>query len=111
MARPVGLASISMKTIFGFFSAALAGATAQSVAAAVNSNQAIVLNLRFMILYPSSESPNALLHANCELPTSPLRQFLTACPCGVCECVTFLLYSTDHNGQQGTTMHREALHP
>src|SRR5215469_14882127 len=103
-----------MKTIFGFFSAALAGATAQSIAAAANSNQTIVLNLRFMILYPSSESPNALLNPTfvlSELPTSPLRQLLTACPCGACECVTFPLYSADHNGQQGTSMHREALQP
>src|SRR6266404_4219021 len=41
-----------MKTIFGSFSAALAGATAQSIAAAANSGRTVVLNLRFMILYP-----------------------------------------------------------
>jgi hypothetical protein len=38
-----------MKTIFGFFSCALAGATAQSIAAAAKSDQAVVLNLRFTI--------------------------------------------------------------
>src|SRR5262249_30520216 len=41
-----------MKTIFGFSSVALAGATAQSIAAAANSGQIAVLNLRFRILYP-----------------------------------------------------------
>src|SRR5215510_7992289 len=46
-----------MKTIFGFFSAslagsaALAGATGQSIAAATNSDQTVFLNLRFTILY------------------------------------------------------------
>src|SRR6476659_8185270 len=38
-----------MKTIFGFFSCALAGATAQSIAVAANSDQAVVLNLRFFM--------------------------------------------------------------
>src|SRR5262249_52222566 len=41
-----------MKTIFGCFSCAFAGATAQSIAAAANSGQTAVLNLRFTILYP-----------------------------------------------------------
>src|SRR6516164_2253928 len=41
-----------MKTMFGFFSCALTGATAQSIVAAVNSGQKAVLNLRFKILYP-----------------------------------------------------------
>jgi hypothetical protein len=41
-----------MKTIFGFFSAAVAGATAQTIAAAANSGQTVVLNLRFTILHP-----------------------------------------------------------
>src|SRR5215471_11294398 len=40
-----------MKTILGFSSAALAGATAQSIAAAANSGHTAVLNLRFTILY------------------------------------------------------------
>jgi hypothetical protein len=35
--------------MFGFFSCALAGAAAQSVAAAANSGQTVVLNLRFTI--------------------------------------------------------------
>jgi hypothetical protein len=43
-----------MKTIFGSFPAALAGATAQNIAAAANSGETVVLNLRFMILYPLS---------------------------------------------------------
>jgi hypothetical protein len=48
-----------MKTIFGSFSAALAGATAQSIAAAANSGRTAVLNLRFTILYPFiRDSPN-----------------------------------------------------
>jgi hypothetical protein len=38
-----------MKTIFGFFSCALAGATTQSIAAAANSDQAVMLNLRFFM--------------------------------------------------------------
>jgi hypothetical protein len=38
-----------MKTIFGGFSSALAGVTAQSIAAAANSGQTVVLNLRFTI--------------------------------------------------------------
>jgi hypothetical protein len=41
-----------MKTIFGFFSAALAGAIAQTIAAAANSGQTLVLNVRFTISYP-----------------------------------------------------------
>src|SRR5215471_18470091 len=41
-----------MKTIFGSLSAALAGATAQSIAAAANRGQTAVLNLRFKIFYP-----------------------------------------------------------
>jgi hypothetical protein len=40
-----------MKTIFGSLSAALAGATAQSIAAAAN-GQTAMLNLRFKIFYP-----------------------------------------------------------
>jgi hypothetical protein len=40
---------MNMKTIFGFFSSALAGATAQNIAAAGNSGQTVVLNLRFTI--------------------------------------------------------------
>jgi hypothetical protein len=40
-----------MKTIFGSFSAALAGATAKTIAAAANSGQTVVLSLRFTILY------------------------------------------------------------
>src|SRR5262245_5020296 len=48
---------MSMKTIFGFFSsdfvsAALAGATAQSMAAAANSGQTVVRNLRFTVSFP-----------------------------------------------------------
>jgi hypothetical protein len=42
-----------MKTIFGFFSSALAGATAQSIAATANIGQTVVLSLRFTILYSS----------------------------------------------------------
>src|SRR5215467_4785225 len=38
-----------MKTIFGFLSSAVAGATAQSIAAAANSGQTVVLNLRFFM--------------------------------------------------------------
>src|SRR5215831_20532436 len=49
-----------MKTMFGFFSTAFAGAAAQSIAAAANSGQTAVLNLRFTILYPFiRDSPDA----------------------------------------------------
>src|SRR5262249_17292266 len=41
-----------MKTILGLSSAALAGATTQSIAAAANSGHTAMLNLRFTILYP-----------------------------------------------------------
>src|SRR5262249_23027232 len=41
-----------MKTMFGFFSCALAGARAQRIAAAANSGQTVALNLRFTTLYP-----------------------------------------------------------
>src|SRR4026209_132039 len=41
-----------MNTTLGFFSCALAGATAPSIAAAADSGQTAVLNLPFTILYP-----------------------------------------------------------
>src|SRR5262249_560908 len=60
-----------MKTIFGFFSCALAGATAQSIAAAANSGPTVLLNLPFTILYLSfaySSQGGSLLLKNGKRP-------------------------------------------
>src|SRR5262249_331009 len=60
-----------MKTIFGFFSCALAGATAKRIAAAAHSGQREALNLRFMILYPfTPDSPDELKAASMFAPDS-----------------------------------------
>src|SRR5262245_58409710 len=54
-----------MKTILGFFSAALAGATTPGIAPAAMSSQAVVRNVRLMILPP----PVRVLQVNPKRPT------------------------------------------
>src|SRR5262245_46529163 len=73
-----------MKTIFGFCSSAMAGATAQRIAAAANSGQTVVLNLRFTILCPfirdspDEPKPASMFAFSTRRPTKP-RELSIAC--------------------------------